>query len=208
MTKEERDESRSSTEPNTTRRIATKTSLAENKSDKTTVPVTTQESLDGIREKAMRIASIDELETGSRAERWSSPGRAANDKTKKASGLVRALVSQITREGDIVVASDSKSNLWKDVDLRRAIQDWNMKYVNVARSPGSAIRVFTSSERLANQLKIGQIREVGDSVTKIETNAPKRGTSVKKNEMNGPKVVEIGEVGTFVRKIEMGDPRI
>ena len=58
---EKRDESRSSTAPNTRRRIATKTSLEENKSDETTVAVTTPESLDGIREKAMRIPSIDEL---------------------------------------------------------------------------------------------------------------------------------------------------
>ena len=72
---EERSESRSSTELNTRRRIATKTSMDEGRSDETTVAVTTQESLDGIREKAMRIASIDELETGSRAGRWSSPGR-------------------------------------------------------------------------------------------------------------------------------------
>ena len=35
----ERDECRSSTEPNTRRRIATKTSLEENKSDETTVAV-------------------------------------------------------------------------------------------------------------------------------------------------------------------------
>ena len=58
--REERDESRSSTAPNTRRRITTKTSLE--------VAVTTQESLDGIRENAMRIASIDELETVSSAE--------------------------------------------------------------------------------------------------------------------------------------------
>ena len=55
------DEFRSSTVPNSRPRIATKTSLEENKSDEKTVAVTTQESLDGIREKAMRIASLDEL---------------------------------------------------------------------------------------------------------------------------------------------------
>ena len=172
MSREKRDESRSSTAPNTRRRIATKTSLEENKSDETTVTVTTQESLDGIREKAMRIASIDELETGS-AGRWSSPEGASNDKTKKANDLVRALVGQITSEGDIVVVSDSKSKLWRDLSLKRAIQNWNMKYVDIARSPGSALRVFTSSERLANQLKINEIREVGKWVKKIEMGAPK-----------------------------------
>ena len=42
--------------PNTRRRIATKkTSLEVNKSDERTVAVTTQESVDGVREKAMRI---------------------------------------------------------------------------------------------------------------------------------------------------------
>ena len=90
--------------------------------------VTAQESSDGIREKAMRIASIDELETGS-TTRWSSPGRAANDRTGNFSA--------------------SKSKLWKDMSLKREIQDWNMKCVDTKRSPGSAIRVFTSSERLA-----------------------------------------------------------
>ena len=49
--RKERDESRSSTEPNTRRRIATKTSMEESRSDETTVAVTTQESLDGIRER-------------------------------------------------------------------------------------------------------------------------------------------------------------
>ena len=52
----EGDEFRSSAVPNTRRRIATTTSLEENKSDERTVAVTIQESLDGIREKAMRIA--------------------------------------------------------------------------------------------------------------------------------------------------------
>ena len=42
-----------------------------------------------------------------------------------------------------------------------------MKYVDVARNPGSALRLCTSSERLANQLK-------------IEMGAPKIGKLVKK----------------------------
>ena len=50
---EERDESRSSKAQNTRRRITTKTSLEENKSGETTVAVISQESLDGIREKAI-----------------------------------------------------------------------------------------------------------------------------------------------------------
>ena len=172
---EKTDESRRSTAPNTRRRIATKTSLEENESGKTTVAVTTKESLDGIREKAIRIASFDELETGSSAERWSTSRGAANDKTKKANELVRALVGQITKEVDIVVASDGKSKLWRDWSLKRAIQNWNIKYFDIARSPGSVLRVFTSSERLPNQLKFNEIGEVGKLVKKIHTNDPKVG---------------------------------
>ena len=67
---EERDESRSSKAQNIRRRIMTKTSLEESKS----VAVTTRESLDGNREKPMRIASLDELEESSGAGRWSSSG--------------------------------------------------------------------------------------------------------------------------------------
>ena len=63
-----------------------------------------------------------------------------------------------------------------------------MKYVDIARSPGSAIRVFTSSERLANQLKISVIGEVGEVVTKTEMGDPRIRKLVKKNEMDVPKV--------------------
>ena len=63
--------------PNTRRRIATRTSLEESKSDERVVAATTQESSDGIRQKVMRIASFDELVGGSSgAGRWSSPGGA------------------------------------------------------------------------------------------------------------------------------------
>ena len=59
--------------------------------------VTTHESLDGIREKAMRIASLDELGAGS-AGRWSSSGGAENDKNKKLDEIVRVLVGKIMKE--------------------------------------------------------------------------------------------------------------
>ena len=36
---------------------------------------------------------------------------------------------------------------------KRAIQDWNMKYVDTETSPGSGIRVFTSSERTGESLE-------------------------------------------------------
>ena len=51
----------------------------------------------------MRIASIDGLETG-----------AMNDKTKKVNELVKAPADLITKEGDIVFASDSKLKLWRE----------------------------------------------------------------------------------------------
>ena len=58
---EEGDELRGSTAPKSRRRMVTKTRLEENNSNARMVAVTTQESLDGIREKAMRIASFDEI---------------------------------------------------------------------------------------------------------------------------------------------------
>ena len=176
--------------------------------------MTTQESLDGMRETAMRIPFIDELETGSRGK-WSSPGGAGNDRTKKANELVRALVGQITKEGDIVVASDSKSKLWSDQRLKRTVQNWN-NMSTLRGVQGSALRVFASSERLANQLKIKEIREVRDLVTKAETNAQKIGKLVKRVETGGPqarkimKKVETGDrkVGELVKKIQMNDPKV
>ena len=76
----------------------------------------------GIREKAMRIASVDELVTGGSTARWSSPGGAENDRTGKADEVVRFLVGTMKREGDIIVASCRKSKLRRDVSLKRAIQ--------------------------------------------------------------------------------------
>ena len=78
--------------------------------------VTTQESLVGIRENAMRIASLDEMGASSSARREPSQGGDEIDRTEKAKEIVRALVGSMAKEGDIVVASDSKSKLWKDVN--------------------------------------------------------------------------------------------
>ena len=52
--------------------------------------------------------------------------------------------------------------------------------LDIVRNPGSALRVCTSSERLANQFKINEMRGVGKLVTKTEMNAPKIGKSVTK----------------------------
>ena len=67
----------------------------------------------GIREKATRIASVDELETGSSTARWPSTGGAENDRTGKVNDLLRSLVGIMKKEGDIIVASGSKSKLWR-----------------------------------------------------------------------------------------------
>ena len=138
----------------------TKTSLEQSISDDRAVAVTNQESPDGIREKAMKIVSIDEFETGSSTARWFSPGGADNDRTQKANEVVRCLVG-ITKKEEDIIASGSNSKLWRDMSLKRAIQNWNMKCVDIVRSPGSAIRVFPSNERLAKLLKTNEIGEVG-----------------------------------------------
>ena len=57
----------------------------------------------------MRIANIDELETGSSTVRLSSSGGAENDRTGKANELVRSLVGIIKKGADIIVHSGSKS---------------------------------------------------------------------------------------------------
>ena len=93
--------------------------------------VTSQESLDGIREKAMRVASLDELEASSSAGRWSSPGGAENDRNKKVNEIARAFVGSITKEGDIVVAPDTKSKLWWSPEsalkeCSPAVNDWRI----------------------------------------------------------------------------------
>ena len=89
--------------------------------------MTSQESLDGIREKAMKIASLDELGANSSARRGLSSGRAVIDKTKQAKEILRAVVGSVTEEADISVAGDSKSKVWKDMALIRATQNWNIE---------------------------------------------------------------------------------
>ena len=113
--------------------------------------VTTQESSDGIREKAMRIAGLDELGASSSAGRWSFAGGAEKGRNKKVSEMLRAIVGLMAKEEDIVVASDSKSKLWKDRSLKRSIQNWNMKYVDVARNPGVLTSSGTTGESVEDQ---------------------------------------------------------
>ena len=76
----------------------TKTSLEENRSGERTVAVITQESLDGIREKVMRVASFDEVEESSGAGRRSSSEGAETDRNKKANEIVRDLVGLVLKE--------------------------------------------------------------------------------------------------------------
>ena len=87
----ERDESRSSTERNTRQRITTKTPLEESKSDERAVAVTTQESSDGIHEKAMRIATTSWRQAA--AQQYGPvQGEQRIDRTLKDNELVRSLV--------------------------------------------------------------------------------------------------------------------
>ena len=59
----------------------------------------------------------------SSARRGPSPGGAETGKIKQAKVIVGALVGSITKVRDIVMACDSKSKLWKDVGLKRAVQN-------------------------------------------------------------------------------------
>ena len=130
---------------------------------------------------------MSQREAAVQEDGWSSSGRAENDRNKKVSEILRALVRLAMREGDTVVASDSKLKIWNDVSLTRAIQNWNKNCVGVARSPGSALRVLTSIERLANQLKTHEIGEAGKHVTKIVMDSPEVAKLVKKTKMDAPK---------------------
>ena len=66
---EEGDEFRSSTVPNSRRRIVTKTPLEENKSDEGTMAAPPRSRWMGSREKAMRIANFDGVGASSSAKR-------------------------------------------------------------------------------------------------------------------------------------------
>ena len=79
-------------------------------------------------------------------------------------------MGQIFKNGEVVVTSDSKSRLWS---MRQATQNWNMIYADIARSPESALRAFTSCEGLANQLNEDEVGEVGKLLKKIEMDATK-----------------------------------
>ena len=65
-----------------------------------------------------------------------------------------------------------------------------MKHVDIARSLGSALRVFPSTKRLANQLKVNEIGEVGKLVKKIEMGLPKSRTTDEEGRTGDMKVGE------------------
>ena len=168
--------------------------------------VTTQESSDGIREKAMRIASIDELETGSSTARWSNPGRAESDRTRKANELVISLVGMTKKAEDMIVASGSKSKQWRDMSLKRAIQNWNVKCVGIERSPG------VSDQSVHQQSKTGKSVEdqrgwrnwrIGDE----DRDAPEIVKLLKKNEMDVAKSKKLELLEKLVKRIETGGPQ-
>ena len=77
------------------------------------------------------------------------------------------------KNGDVVVASGGGSGLWGGLSMRQAIQNWNMIYADIARSPESALTAFTSSEGLANQLNEDEVGEVRKLLKKIEMDATK-----------------------------------
>ena len=81
-----------------------------------------------------------------------------------------AATGQILKNREVVVASDSKSRLWS---MRQAIQNWNMMYADIARSPESALRAFTSGEGLANQLNEDEVGDAGKPQKKTEMEATK-----------------------------------
>ena len=70
------------------------------------------------------------------------------------------------------------------------------------RHEGSALRVFTSSERCANHLKINESGAVGKLVRKIEMSGPQAGMLVKVVQTGGVKV------GELVKKIHMHETKV
>ena len=94
-------------------------------------------------------------------------------------------MGQILKNGDVVVASGGGSGLWGGLSMRQAIQNWNMMHADIARSPESALRAFTSSEGLANQLNEDEVGEVGNLLKKkVEMDATRGENLVKKIEMD------------------------
>ena len=64
--------------------------------------------------------------------------------------------------------------------------------LTLVRSPGSAIKVFTSSERLANQLKKNEMDDpTVEKNEEVGTLATKIGKLVKRNEMDVPRVEKV-----------------
>ena len=108
------------------------------------------------------------------------------------------------------------------MDLKRAMQNWNVKNVDIVRSPELALRVFTGSERLANQMMINEIGEVGKLVKQKEMGGPTMGNLVRRIEMSDPKAGNIEAVGkngkkyrnewstsgSLMKKIKTGDMKV
>ena len=106
------------------------------------VTVTTQESLDGIRGEGPEDCNPRRVGGMQQCRKMVQFRRSRE---------VRAIVGQITKEGH-------SRRLWQQVKTverleKRAIQNWNMKHVDIARSPGSAVRVFISSERTGKSVE-------------------------------------------------------
>ena len=77
------------------------------------------------------------------------------------------------------------------------MQNWNMKYVDISRSPESALRVIHQQLTTGKSHEDREIGEVGTFVQRTEMDAPRIGKLVKKSEMGDPRV------GKLMRKIEV-----
>ena len=86
--------------------------------------------------------------------------------------------------------------------MKRAIQNWNMRYVDVVRGPGSALTAFTSSERLAKRPKTNDVGGVGKVVKKIDMGDAKARRLVKNVGTGNMKM------GRLVKKVPVNDPKI
>ena len=102
--------------------------MEEDKSDETPVAVIKSCCMG-----SMRIASLVGSGANGSAGRWSSPGRAANDMNEQVDELVRAFVGSIMKERDIVVTTNSKSKLRKDMSLKRVIFENGKRKVSTLR---------------------------------------------------------------------------
>ena len=103
--------------------------------------------------------------SSSGAGRWSSSWRAENDRNKKVNEIVRAFVGFIVKERRCCHCLRQQVKAMERIEFEASNTTFEHEIVDVARSPGSSLRVFTSSERLANQLRSTRLEklEIGEA---------------------------------------------